>query len=171
MNIPVPAGFLKLTITTLTRLALVFLLNLTSIGASVKAANVPAVAAAEGLLSRMVPELVGRVEFRLIPNDAGEDVFELQMVNGRLIVGGNNAVSMASGLNSYLKYSCNAQVSLKTVQLKLPKVLPERENGPIFCRTRIPPLWMDGQDLCQIAGLKNMSIWKRKFLNVNGVWE
>jgi hypothetical protein len=92
MNIPVPAGFLKLTITTLTRLALVFLLNLTGIGASVKAANVPAVAAAEGLLSRMVPELVGRVEFRLIPNDAGEDVFELQMVNGRLIVGGNNAV-------------------------------------------------------------------------------
>jgi alpha-N-acetylglucosaminidase len=104
-------------------LALLLVLSVTVVLGS--NADDQSLAASKGLLSRMVPELVGRVDFRLIPKDGDMDLFELQTLDGRLIIGGNNGVSMASGLNWYLKYYCNAQVSLHTEQLNLPKPLPE----------------------------------------------
>lgn len=122
------AGYLILQYIIQCRIFLGFLMIFCWTGASGNPADDLSVAAAKGILSRMVPELSGKVDFRKIPDDAGRDVFELQTVNGRLMVGGNNAVSMASGLNWYLKYFCNAQVSLRTVQLNLPGNLPGIEN-------------------------------------------
>jgi len=84
-----------------------------------------AITAAEGLLARTVPELVGKVVFTEIPAEGGKDVFELQTKDGRIIVSGNNGVSMASGLHWYLKHYCRCQISLRASQLKLPIPLPQ----------------------------------------------
>jgi alpha-N-acetylglucosaminidase len=85
----------------------------------------PSVTAAEGVLQRMVPALVGRVSFETVPADSGGDVFELQTVGGKLLVRGNNGVSMASGLNWYLKHYLNCQITYRTKQLNIPSQLPE----------------------------------------------
>ena len=83
------------------------------------------VTAAKGILERTVPELVGQVTFVEIPAENSKDVFELQTTDGKLIVSGNNGVSMASGLHWYLKHYCHCQISLRARQLKLPDPLPQ----------------------------------------------
>ena len=88
---------------------------------------------AHGLLARTVPELVGKVVFVEIPAKDGNDVFELQTKDGKLVVSGNNGVSMASGFHWYLKHYCHCQISLRARQLKLPDPLP------VAIR-----LWLDG---------------------------
>ena len=80
--------------------------------------------AAEGLLLRRVPALVGKVGFRVIPSDEGQDVFEMQTVEGKLVISGNNGIALASGLNWFLKYYCNCQITFRTEQLNLPSPLP-----------------------------------------------
>lgn len=44
--------------------------------------------------------------------------------DGKVVVRGNNGVSMASGLNWYLKHVCNCQVTWRSRQLNLPEQLP-----------------------------------------------
>ena len=128
-NSNIPTGFFRRYRPTAISFLSLFLVMFPCMGASAFNSSVDtSIVAVQGLLSRMVPEMTGRVDFRKIPYDAEQDVFELQTIDGRLMVGGNNAGSMASGLNWYLKYYCSAQVSLKTVQLKLPSVLPEIEK-------------------------------------------
>jgi len=85
----------------------------------------PAVDAAEGLLARRVPGLVGKVVFADIPAEDGKDVFELQTKGGKLVISGNNGVSMASGLHWYLKHYCHCQIAYRAEQLKLPDPLPQ----------------------------------------------
>ena len=83
------------------------------------------VAVAEGLLARTLPELIGKVVFKEIVAQEGKDVFELQTKEGKLVVAGNNGISMASGLHWYLKHYCNCQISLRARQMNLPDTLPE----------------------------------------------
>ena len=88
------------------------------------------VGSAEGLLARMIPELVGKVVFVEIPaekspDEDGKDVFELQTKEGKIVVSGNNGVSMASGIHWYLKHYCQCQISNRAQQLKLPSPLPQ----------------------------------------------
>ena len=83
------------------------------------------VAAAEGLLKRVVPSLAGKIRFEEIPAENGNDVFELQSESGKLVIRGNNGVSMASGLHWYLKHYCRCQISLRARQLELPDPLPQ----------------------------------------------
>jgi alpha-N-acetylglucosaminidase len=95
-------------------------------GQFVVAADNSAVQSVEGLVARRIPELKTKVEFEQIPNaENNADVFELQTRNGKLTVRGNNGVSLASGLNWYLKHYCNCQITLRSEQLNIPQTLPE----------------------------------------------
>ncbi len=81
--------------------------------------------AAEGLLQRLLPERVESFEFEAIPSADGRDVFELEnLADGRILIRGNNGVSMASGLNWYLKHCAACQVTWRSQQLDLPDPLP-----------------------------------------------
>lgn len=64
---------------------------------------------AMGLAKRIVPEYASRIEF--VQTDDTLDVFGLSMKGRHLVISGNNANSMAVGLNHYLKYHCNVTVS------------------------------------------------------------
>ena len=62
---------------------------------------------AEALADRIVPGY--DIKFKQI--DDTLDVFEIQMIGNKLLIKGNNANSMAVGLNHYLKNFCDVTVS------------------------------------------------------------
>jgi alpha-N-acetylglucosaminidase len=65
--------------------------------------------AAKLLAKRIVPAFAPRIAFSVISSP--KDVFELRWYNNKLVISGNNANSMAVGLNYYLKYFCYTCVS------------------------------------------------------------
>ena len=54
----------------------------------------------------------------------GYDYFELSTQNGKVHVKGNDGVSLATGINHYLKYYCNAHISQVGDQVNLPASAP-----------------------------------------------
>ncbi|EGD83338.1 lysosomal alpha-N-acetyl glucosaminidase [Salpingoeca rosetta] len=73
-----------------------------------------AVAGAEGVARRVLGEEVAlNIVFQEIPPNVadGHDVFEIETVDGQLVIRGNTAVAMSSGLYWYLRYYCNSQVT------------------------------------------------------------
>lgn len=78
---------------------------------------------AEDLLRRIAPEALGHIRFKKIKTK--EDIFELKSDKDKVIIRGNNANSMAVGLNYYLKHYCLSYVSwFSTDSVQLPDVLP-----------------------------------------------
>ena len=67
----------------------------------------PEVIAMRGLVNRVVPENSENIVLERLENDT-VDRFEIEMKKNKLIIRGNNANSMAVGLNHYLKYYCMA---------------------------------------------------------------
>lgn len=76
------------------------------------------------LASRIMGSEAGAVAFEKI--DSGADCFELVSKGGKVLIRANNAGSMASGLNYYLKNYCDVSVSWYDFNpVELPAVLPE----------------------------------------------
>ena len=81
---------------------------------------------AKALAQRLSPRLAGKVEFRKIADDNGKDIFTLEGQGGKVVISGNNANSMAVGLNTYLNRYCMTTVSwYADVPVELPDVLPD----------------------------------------------
>ena len=83
------------------------------------------VPAAQALAKRLLGRRASEFTFRLIPAAEGRDIFQVEADGGAVTIRGNNGISMASGLNWYLKYHCDCHVSLYGNQLDLPEVLPD----------------------------------------------
>lgn len=93
-------------------------------GALPAAGGSPATDAAAGLAARVLGSAAAGFRFEQIGPDDGRDVFELESRDRTVVVRGNSALSMASGLNWYLKYHAHASVSLNGCQTRLPDPLP-----------------------------------------------
>jgi len=85
----------------------------------------PETKAAANLATRVLGGRAGEFRFVLIPAENGPDVFECEASRGVATIRGSSGVAMASGLNWYLKYACNAHVSWCGSQLDLPRPLPD----------------------------------------------
>lgn len=83
-----------------------------------------ATTAAASLLQRLLPERAAEFAFEWIPAEEGNDVFEIETVDGAVVLRGPNGVAQASALHWYLKYTCHCQFSWQTEQLHLPSPLP-----------------------------------------------
>lgn len=78
---------------------------------------------AKSLLKRIAPQAVDHIDFMQV--DGENDFFKLSSKNGNVVITGNNANSMAVGLNYYLKNYCLTNVSWFAADpIQLPKVLP-----------------------------------------------
>ena len=88
----------------------------------------PSVKSARDLAGRIVPEQADNFIFEEIAKDNGKDVFELETLGDKIVVKGNSGVSMAVGLNWYLKEFCGRSVSLRGSNLDLPEKLPKVEG-------------------------------------------
>ena len=71
------------------------------------AAATPAEKSATALARRVLGPAAAGFRFEQIPADQGRDVFELDEGNNSVVVRGNTGLSMAFGLNWYLKYYCH----------------------------------------------------------------
>ena len=112
------------------KIIILVLLLVASIAATASVTTSPAqndkVGQAMALAARLSTRLADKVKFQVIPTEDGKDVFTLESKDGRVIIGGNNANSMAVGLNRYLNRYCKVTVSWYADEpLKLPEVLPE----------------------------------------------
>lgn len=83
----------------------------------------------EDLVNRIAKPFADKIIFNQLSGKTGKDYFELKSNNGKLVITGNSYNSMAYGLNHYLKYYCNSNVSwYKDNQVTLPKVMPLVES-------------------------------------------
>lgn len=91
------------------------------------------------LAKRIVPAFSDRILFSSI-HSAGKDVFELDWQKNKLVIRGNNANSMAVGLNYYLKYFCYTSVSwYEKDKIFLPARMPavkEKVHHEARCASR-----------------------------------
>lgn len=82
-------------------------------------------AAADAFVRRIVGERFSSafvVEY--IPAAGGKDVFEVESRRGKIVLRGNNGLSVGSALNYYLRSYCHSFISWDGVDLRLPAVLP-----------------------------------------------
>lgn len=74
------------------------------------------------LAGKMIPGQARNIRFKEMPGNT--DFFELETVKGKLVIRGNNGVSMARGLNHYLRHYLRSTVSWTGNNLKTVSSLP-----------------------------------------------
>lgn len=77
------------------------------------------------LLKRVVPSIADQFVVEFIPQEEGKDVYEVESINNKIILRGNDGVSIASALNYYLKYYTHSSITWNGVNLNLSRPLPE----------------------------------------------
>ena len=93
------------------------------------------ITAVKGLVHRLFPGYEQVFTFRKTTSKV--DVFSLRSKDGKIIVSGNNANSMAVGLNHYMKYYCHVDVGwLKSDTYRLPAT-PPRIPKPVTIKARV----------------------------------
>lgn len=80
--------------------------------------------AAEALLERVCPGTKGRIALEVKNDNSGSDWFEIYNKGGKPAITGNNSVSVAAGLNWYLKNYCGLHLTWNNMQTQLPAALP-----------------------------------------------
>ena len=97
----------------------------------------PDAAAARALAQRVIPAQAGHFVFETLPADTC-DFFTLRSEGRKIVIGGNNANSMAVGLNYYLKYYCHTNIGwFAWDKGTLPKQLPVLAE-PVRRDARVP---------------------------------
>lgn len=92
---------------------------------------------ARALAERVIPNHSKHFIFQEIESDGGKDIFEIESQNGKIVIRGNSANSMAVGLNHYLKYYCKTTVSWYVDDpVEMPRVLPS-VNDKVRIKSRM----------------------------------
>ena len=78
----------------------------------------------EALLTRIIPKQASRFIIQKIAPEKDKDVFEIETVNNKIILRGNDGVAVASALYYYLNEYCHAQITWNGTNLTLPATLP-----------------------------------------------
>ena len=127
--------------------------------------------AAKDLIQRVTPSVQNRFVLQIISQENDKDVFELESKDGKIILSGNNGVSLASAFNYYLKEYCHCLYSLWGDQMSPPENLPvvpqkvRKVNDKVFrhffnyCTTNYSGSWWDWNDWQKIID----------FLTMNGI--
>ena len=90
-----------------------------------------ATSAVDSLLNRISPGLSDRLEVSVVDSPADStdvDWFEIYQSGDRPAVKGNSAISVATGVNWYLKYMAGVHLSWGNMRPALPAMLPAVEN-------------------------------------------
>ena len=80
--------------------------------------------AVKALIHRIVPAQAGAFIPEFIPAEKGNDVFELEGRNNKIVLHGSNGLSIAAALNYYLRHYCHALITWNGAPPSLPAVLP-----------------------------------------------
>jgi alpha-N-acetylglucosaminidase len=80
------------------------------------------------LIQRVTNGTAKNILIEIAASENGSDYFELSCRDGKLVVKGNNAVSIATGFNWYLKYTAGIHISWNSLTQNLPEDLPLPEK-------------------------------------------
>lgn len=120
--------------------------------------NHPQIQAAYDLIERIIPGYGNQFKLELIKPVKGEDAYEIDSKNGKIVLRGNNAISLATAFNQYLKYTCNAHVSWFGNQLNLPQQLPMPQKS---VRNTINGKYRVYMNYCTVSYTAAWWDWKR----------
>lgn len=76
-------------------------------------------------IKRILPGKAQYFKVESLNSALGKDTFQLESRNGRIVLSGNNGVSIASALYFYINEYCHCQITWNGVNLKLPEPLPQ----------------------------------------------
>jgi len=80
--------------------------------------------ATRAFIERVIPGRSASFLIESIPQENGKDVFELDGRDNKIVLRGNNGLSIASALNYYLKNYCFCDIGWNGTNLNLPAELP-----------------------------------------------
>ena len=80
--------------------------------------------ASKAFIERVIPGRSDSFLIESIPQENDNDVFELDQKNNKIVLRGNNGLSIASALNYYLKNYCFCDIGWNGTNLNLPANLP-----------------------------------------------
>ena len=110
-------------------------------------------------------------EFAENPKNNGYDFFELSFKNEKIHIKGNSGVSLATGINHYLKYYCKVNISQVGDQVKMPETVVCLKNT-VFKETKAMVRY--AYNYCTLS--YSMAFWGEKewqeeldWLALNGV--
>jgi alpha-N-acetylglucosaminidase len=72
------------------------------------------------LIQRILPKHATRFIVEAIPTENGKDIFEVESRAGKIVLRGNNGLSVASALYHYLTEYCHCQITWNGTNLQLP---------------------------------------------------
>ena len=105
-----------------------------------------------GLLERIDPG--ASAKFKIELQRADTDFFELDQAGDKVVVRGNNYVSIATGINWYLKYYAGIHLSWNGMKAQLPGVLP-----PVIQKERHETALQDRYYLNYCTFSYSMAFW------------
>ncbi|MBA9076893.1 alpha-N-acetylglucosaminidase [Rufibacter quisquiliarum] len=76
------------------------------------------------LIKRIVGKYADQFVVEFIPKEGEKDVFEVESLGGKIVLRGNNGVSIASALNHYLKHYTHSSITWNGSNLNLSDKLP-----------------------------------------------
>ncbi|HEX6426901.1 MAG TPA: alpha-N-acetylglucosaminidase [Niastella sp.] len=76
------------------------------------------------LIQRILPKHATLFIVEAIPAENGKDIFEVESRAGKIVLRGNNGLSVASALYHYLTEYCHCQITWNGTNLQLPATLP-----------------------------------------------
>ncbi len=82
------------------------------------------ITASQALIERVVPGYASRFAVEIIPQEDSCDVFEIEKVGRKVMLRGNNGVSIASALNYYLENYAHCEFGWNASNLEIPKPMP-----------------------------------------------
>jgi len=140
--------------------------------------------AASGIIKRLTPSIRNHFKLEVVEQVAGKDVYEIESSSGKIVLRGNNGVSLASAYGRYLRDYCKVHYSMWGDQMTLPDQLPTvqekvRVVNPRqfrhffnYCTFNYTATWWDWQrwermiDILAMHGV-NMPL---AIVGVEGVW-
>lgn len=84
--------------------------------------------ASQALVKRVVPKHARHFEIEYVQKEGENDVFELENAGDKIVLRGNNGVSVASALNYYLKNYAHCDISWNGTNLNIPYPMPRVDS-------------------------------------------
>ncbi len=125
---------------------------------SLQLAGASNTAAVKGVIKRLVGYNVNRFEFKIEPKS--EDYFTVDSSNNKILLRGNNSISLCSGFNYYLKHVANGQISWNGDHVPAKFPLPKQK-----ITKKSPYKWRHYYNYCTLSytmAFKDWKAWERE---------
>ncbi len=121
-------------------------------------------------IERVLPEHKDRVEYSYIDTCNGCDVYEIDWIDDKLVLRGNNKISISAALGFYLKHTAKVNISWCGGNFKLPEKLPKPQPSRHVIEQKYR-VYMNYCTFNYSASWWDFKRWEREidFMALNGI--